>query len=447
MVTLYKNIISYACISLFIVPSISTTHHVTDISCLFMKNMYIPYHALCEDNWNRLDSYIQNYGYFTTEAQNNILSMAIELGSLEIVEHIIDKASKDGILATLVSTENELGQTPLHIFLQTYDIRKPKAYHLFYRMRTCISREKIAEIQMQSDRFTKDMSHLIPFIYNTHISPKAIMALQMYPEDTITALNDLVYRPAMVTDQYGRINGEHLDTVMPYLHASYISSIENITKFSFDFQEACEAPKQDDHLVHHAQYARKLASYGMRFTKNPSISQLFLDNLNTKNTRHKDIISEAAFGTLKEVPQGISHDEIRDQDNMTPAMWAICQGYQSLANYLIDYAVTDVNQCDNTNMTLLGWASFHGNDTLVKKLLDKGASINIFDTHGNHPLTYTARRGSMHTVHTFLHHPRAEEIWNTAIATAAHQASCFGQNATASALFIYSHNRSILYLQ
>ena len=47
--------------------------------------------------------------------------------------------------------------------------------------------------------------------------------------------------------------------------------------------------------------------------------------------------------------------------------------------------------------TYIFWAAYKGNIEIMKRLIEKGAKINLRDSHGNTPVTFAAATGQKNT--------------------------------------------------
>ncbi|MBW4888760.1 ankyrin repeat domain-containing protein [Mucilaginibacter sp. HMF5004] len=65
--------------------------------------------------------------------------------------------------------------------------------------------------------------------------------------------------------------------------------------------------------------------------------------------------------------------------------------------YLLSLPGSDVNKLTHDGRTYLHWAATRGNVEITEYLLNKGAKINIEDSHGTTPLTFAAGSGQQNT--------------------------------------------------
>lgn len=66
-------------------------------------------------------------------------------------------------------------------------------------------------------------------------------------------------------------------------------------------------------------------------------------------------------------------------------------------NYLVELEGNDVNKITHDGRSYIFWAAYRSNLPVVKMLLNKGANLDIVDTHGNSALTFAASNGVTNT--------------------------------------------------
>ncbi|RYE29054.1 MAG: ankyrin repeat domain-containing protein, partial [Sphingobacteriaceae bacterium] len=84
--------------------------------------------------------------------------------------------------------------------------------------------------------------------------------------------------------------------------------------------------------------------------------------------------------------------------SMDPVVMAInAQAPTESIEYLVTQPGNDVGKLTHDGRTYLHWAASRGNADLVAYLLDKGAKVNIQDSHGTTPLLFAASNGQQNT--------------------------------------------------
>lgn len=98
-----------------------------------------------------------------------------------------------------------------------------------------------------------------------------------------------------------------------------------------------------------------------------------------------------------EVEKGSSPSQF-NQMSMDPVVMAInAQAPSATIKYLMDQPGNDVGKLTHDGRTYLHWAANRGNADVVEYLLNKGAKINILDSHGTTPLLFAAGNGQQNT--------------------------------------------------
>jgi len=85
--------------------------------------------------------------------------------------------------------------------------------------------------------------------------------------------------------------------------------------------------------------------------------------------------------------------ELLKQENRcghTPFFVAIVKGHLILAEMLLQHRMSDINHQDEQDDSPLHWAIILQNTSAVEFLLERGASINLENLHGNHAIMVAA---------------------------------------------------------
>jgi ankyrin repeat protein len=84
--------------------------------------------------------------------------------------------------------------------------------------------------------------------------------------------------------------------------------------------------------------------------------------------------------------------------SMDPVVMAInAQAPTETIKYLVDQPGNNVDKLTHDGRTYLHWAANRGNAEVVEYLLNKGAKVNIMDSHGTTPLLFAAASGQPNT--------------------------------------------------
>jgi ankyrin repeat protein len=62
-------------------------------------------------------------------------------------------------------------------------------------------------------------------------------------------------------------------------------------------------------------------------------------------------------------------------------------------NYLLTLVGNGIEKKTHDSRTYIFWAAYKGNIEIMKRLIEKGAKINLRDSHGNTPVTFAAAAG------------------------------------------------------
>ena len=66
-------------------------------------------------------------------------------------------------------------------------------------------------------------------------------------------------------------------------------------------------------------------------------------------------------------------------------------------NYLLTLEGNGIEKKTHDSRTYIFWAAYKGNIEIMKRLIEKGAKINLRDSHGNTPVTFAAATGQKNT--------------------------------------------------
>ena len=66
-------------------------------------------------------------------------------------------------------------------------------------------------------------------------------------------------------------------------------------------------------------------------------------------------------------------------------------------NYLLTHVGNGIEKKTHDSRTYIFWAAYKGNIEIMKRLIEKGAKINLRDSHGNTPVTFAAATGQKNT--------------------------------------------------
>lgn len=123
-----------------------------------------------------------------------------------------------------------------------------------------------------------------------------------------------------------------------------------------------------------------------------------------------DLIAAARTGTIAEVKRELSRgayvDCVDDEFN-TPLMHSVVRNENASAKLLVARGA-DVRAKNRRNETAFSVACMMGNEEMARLLLDKGASPEIIDVYGSHPLHHAVRNGHAGIVTILL--PRVRNI-------------------------------------
>ena len=79
----------------------------------------------------------------------------------------------------------------------------------------------------------------------------------------------------------------------------------------------------------------------------------------------------------------------RDNEGMTPLIWAAYGGNESVARLLIERGA-DMNATDNRGMTALLVVAMSPDEATVRLLIERGVDTNAMDSEGKTPLMWAA---------------------------------------------------------
>lgn len=87
-----------------------------------------------------------------------------------------------------------------------------------------------------------------------------------------------------------------------------------------------------------------------------------------------------------------------NSNSFDPVVMAInAQAPNTTILYLLDQPGNDVKKLTHDGRTYLHWAAMRGNDEVMAYLLNKGADVNLKDSHGTTPLLFAAGGGQQNT--------------------------------------------------
>ena len=86
-------------------------------------------------------------------------------------------------------------------------------------------------------------------------------------------------------------------------------------------------------------------------------------------------------------------------DGLDPISFALSLKLFDTADLVIDNTNTEmISRVDQNEWTPLTWASINGSSSSVKRLIEKGASVDSIDTYGYTPLLWASRNGHYEVV-------------------------------------------------
>jgi ankyrin repeat protein len=77
----------------------------------------------------------------------------------------------------------------------------------------------------------------------------------------------------------------------------------------------------------------------------------------------------------------------------TTAVSSIFDGYQKIADVILDKTSLELDAQGSTGNTLLMWSAYFGKIDSVKALIARGANVNLVNNEGDTAITLAAKRG------------------------------------------------------
>ncbi|MFT5751672.1 MAG: ankyrin repeat protein [Flavobacteriales bacterium] len=97
------------------------------------------------------------------------------------------------------------------------------------------------------------------------------------------------------------------------------------------------------------------------------------------------------------ITDGNNPSELNDSA-FDPVVYALLEKTNDEAvKYLLTLDGNEVDKRTHDSRTYIFWAAYKGNVSIMRHLFDKGALINITDSHGNTPITFAAASGQKNT--------------------------------------------------
>lgn len=115
----------------------------------------------------------------------------------------------------------------------------------------------------------------------------------------------------------------------------------------------------------------------------------------------------SSFGELDDLKkfvekQGLQKIDLKDDNGMTPLLWAARNGHLIVLTYLLEECKCNINNQSFGGLSALHHACNQNQGSIIKQLLKCDCKVSIPDDNGDTPLHFAAARGVLNNVSWLL---------------------------------------------